>query len=91
MSDLFSAGVDEHELDAGPIGPVVAAVSRDAALFVNDGVSSFRYAIDESRLAHVRATDDGYEWESHDPSEVRSRQTNQSGRQAGLRGHRIPE
>ena len=58
LARLDTAGVDEQEVDAVPVGVVVAAVARDAARLVHDGVGGLGDAVHERRLAHVRATDD---------------------------------
>ena len=58
LHGLDAARVHEHELATVPVGDMVAAVARDAAALVNDGIGRLRDAIDERRLAHVRAPDD---------------------------------
>ncbi len=44
---LDAARVDEHELMAVPVGNMVAAVARDAAALMDDGVRGLCDAIDE--------------------------------------------
>ena len=62
---LDAAGVDEHELDAVPVGLVVAAVTGDAAHLVHDGVAGLGDAVDQGGLAHVGAAHDGYDGKGH--------------------------
>jgi len=59
---LDPAGVDEEEVDPVPVGSMVAAVARDAACLVDDGLGSLRDSVDERRLAHVGAADDCDDW-----------------------------
>ena len=59
LADGHAAGVDEHEVDAVPIGTVVGAVARDAAHLVHDGVFGLGDAVDERGLADVGAADHG--------------------------------
>ncbi len=56
---LDAARVDEREVDAVPVGLVVAAVARDAAALVDDGFLLLCYAVHQRGLADVRAADDG--------------------------------
>ncbi len=58
LDGLDAAGIDDDEVAAVPVGLVVAAVARDAAGLVDDGVAGDRDAVDERGLADVRAADD---------------------------------
>ena len=64
--DLPAAGVDEREPRAGPVGRVAHAVARDAGLVLDDGLAAAEDAVDEGRLADVRAADDGEHGEDDD-------------------------
>ena len=55
---LDAAGVHDGERAAVPVGLMVAAVARDSAALVHDGVLRLGQAVDEGRLAHVGASDD---------------------------------
>ena len=59
LAGLDAAGVDQREVAAVPVGVVVAAVARDAAALVDDGLPGLGYAVHQRGLAHVGATDDG--------------------------------
>ena len=53
-----TAGVDEHERAPVPLGDELAAVAGDARAFLDDRGALADDAIDERRLADVRAADD---------------------------------
>ena len=57
LDGLDAAGIDDHKIAAVPVGLVVAAVARDAAGLVDNGVAGKRDAVDERGLADVRAAD----------------------------------
>ncbi len=63
---LDAAGVDEHELDAVPVRAVIAAVARDAARLVNDGLGRLGDTVHERGLADVRSADHGDDGKCHD-------------------------
>ena len=56
---LPAAGVDEGEPAAGPLGVVRDAVAGDAGDVLDDGLAAADDAVDQRRLADVRAADDG--------------------------------
>ncbi len=57
--DLPAAGVDDLEAAAVPGGLVADAVAGDAGLVLDDGLATADDAVDQGRLADVRAADDG--------------------------------
>ena len=58
--------IDDHEIDAVPVGTVIGAVTRHAAHLVHDGVFGLGYAIDERGLSDIRTTDHGNERKTHE-------------------------
>ncbi len=56
-----AAGVDDGEVLAVPVGVAVLAVARYAGGGVDDGVAAFGEAVEEGGLAHIGASDDGYD------------------------------
>ena len=56
VTHLDTAGIDEHEVHAIPIGLMIRAVARDAAHLVNDSLVLTGNAVDKRGLAHVGAT-----------------------------------
>ena len=55
-----SAGVDDGEVFAVPVGVAVLAVARDAGDGVDDGVACLCEAVEEGGFADIGAADDGY-------------------------------
>ena len=56
---LHPAGVDQGELPAGPLGPVVGPVARGAWLLGDHGAAAAHDPVDERALSDVRRPDDG--------------------------------
>jgi len=58
VARLDTTGIDEHEVLAVPVGPVIAAIARHTTGLVDDGVRALGDAVHEGRLAHVGTADD---------------------------------
>ena len=56
-----STGVDDGELTTHPLALAVLAVARGTCLLGDDGVTGFGQAVEESGLAYIGASYDGYE------------------------------
>ena len=58
--------IDDHEIDAIPVGAMVRAITRHTAHLVHDGIFGLRYAINERGLSDIRTTDHGNERKTHE-------------------------
>src|SRR5680860_75450 len=60
-----AAGVHDREGATVPVGVVGDPVAGDAGLVLDHGLPTPDDAVDQSRLAHVRAADDGQDGDAH--------------------------
>ncbi len=58
-----TAGIDDFQRPAAPLGLAVDAVAGDAGLVGDDGAARAGQTVEESGLAHVGAADDDERWE----------------------------
>ena len=65
VAHLDTAGVDELELNAVPVGDVVRTVAGDAAHLVHDGLVGLGNAVNEGGLADVRPSNNRHNGQSH--------------------------
>ena len=82
LAGLDAAGVHQREVDAVPVGVVVAAVACDAARLVDDGVLLLGDAVDERGLADVGTADHGDDGLGHTGAPCSVTQTRQCSRRA---------
>ena len=58
--------IDDHEIDAIPVGAMVRTITRHTAHLVHNGIFGLRYAINERGLSDIRTTDHGNERKTHE-------------------------
>ena len=62
---LDAAGVHHGESASGPVGFRIQSVARDAGRVFDDGQTFAGDPVEKHGLAHVRASDDSYQWFGH--------------------------
>ena len=62
---LDTTGIDDFEGTAVPVGFMIRTIARYAAHLVDNSFVIFRKAVHQGGFAHVRATNNGHDWQAH--------------------------